>query len=452
MLTEDQARSTPPASLLPLPDTCPGCGGAWSSSEECSRCGISRAEVLSLLGAACASFREAKAHATQGRFALARTSLQAAIGLGLPPTHPVVCRLGELLDHLEGYIPISDGEANVAYSEVRGLVAKGEWEAAREAAARASRVAPEALAAQKLYVLCLAGAGREKDATRVCRELLAHFPAEPDLLRYAANLPEEPAQVRQRRNGVLRAAKPRRRAGTAALPVIAARVYAPPVWLVITSVAGCSLGILALALAAVTALRSETSSAVVVTTPTPVDPVPVASSTAAPVTTAPPPQAKPPMIEEEAWTELPAALARIYTEDKQTFDEGRARQWLNEALRARRAGRLVEAERLARAAYVVGKETYVGEEALLLCAQAADNRDNPRAAVVYYARLADEYPGSAYAPLALLSAARAAQRQGREQDAEAYAHRLVTKYPRAPEARRWTGRRGAREEGVFNDR
>jgi TolA-binding protein len=422
--TDDAAPSSPAAApdIIPIPEMCPGCGGEWTVDGTCPRCGLSRADALFLLTAACTAFREARAYTQQGRFTEARLRLADATANGLLLNHPAVQRLRELLDRLSATSLSED--ARTAYQEARHLSERGNTAGALFAAEQAASLAPDALPVQKLYLLCLAAAGRHADAERLRSELSALFPADVDLARYALLSQPPVAPVPVRRRVPAPARPPRRRPSASLAP---APKLALPVWLPVAAVTGLGLGAAALGVALTVALR-----------PVPTSAPPLPTALASPAST-PSPQPTPVPVtaapQKKAESELPADLNRLYNDTNSELAEQQARLWFNQAVKAQKARRYSEAERLADAAYRVGKKTYLAEDALLLLAQAADNRDNPQSAV-HYARLASEWPRSQYAPIALQLAARAAKRHGQLEAAASYLRRLKETYPTSPEARR----------------
>jgi TolA-binding protein len=144
---------------------------------------------------------------------------------------------------------------------------------------------------------------------------------------------------------------------------------------------------------------------------------------------APRPSASPGALAGASLTPVPNGFEAVRHEAA----ERQARVWFNAAVRARRQGKYSDALALADTAYRAGPFTYLADEALLLRAQCADNL-NDRTTAEWYARVAEEQPRSAYAPLTLLLAARVARRQGRPEEARLYLTRLRNRYPRSPQA------------------
>jgi TolA-binding protein len=133
---------------------------------------------------------------------------------------------------------------------------------------------------------------------------------------------------------------------------------------------------------------------------------------------------------------LQKRFEREQAERQATASEQQARRWMNEAVQAFRAKNWKQAEALSQGAYAVGGATsYLAQDALLLQARAADNQNNPVAHQLF-ARLAETYRQSEYAPVALLLAAQSANRHGNKAKANEYANRLRQRYAASPEARR----------------
>jgi hypothetical protein len=296
-------------------------------------------------------------------------------------------------------------------------------------ARRAVVTAPQILDAQKLLMLCLAGTEQREDAERRRRDLLRSLPAEPDLARWrfapeslpageaasvgeAEAIPVDPAD-----GGVSPSDAPRRRRNR----------FRSLVWGVRASAA---LSAAAAVVALMAAARLERFAAVSA-------PSTGAPSTAAgnaqvqrPYSAAPPtPRTPPVMLPGTSQNRNPSLvknqllasdLAQEMALRRREADFQQARVWFNRAVHARSAGAWADCDRLAAAAYALGGDSYLGDEALLLRAQAAEALGGDGPAAIRYAELAEKKPGSVYAAWALARAVRLARRSGRRADAERY--------------------------------
>jgi hypothetical protein len=395
-----------------LPERCPGCGAAWAMPDApaCPRCALERAEAAALLAAACRTYNAARSAAQAGRFAEARRLLGDAASGGLTPeAHPAAARLSALCDAALGAAPVPPAIAE-SYADARCAARAGDYAGALGRLAPALRAGetPAPLPIAKLALLCAAGAAADAPRAEAARaKAVALLPGDPDLSAWhfyagpAPAAPVRPARPARRRRpppGVaLRPVRPPRPVATApAAPsppaddVRALRRLAAAAGggaLVAAAVAGVALSV---ALSSLSARRPQGAALTPAAAATP-RPAPSPSPPVAVASPAPRPAATPPL--------LPAPLAREQYESRRAADERTARRWFNEADRALRAGDPKTALRLAEAVHALAPDSYLGDEALLLAARAADTmgyRDAP----ARWARLAREYPRSSYAALA----------------------------------------------------
>ena len=423
---------------------CPGCGGAWqpgagSAPEACERCGLERADAERVLASGVAvAYATARSEALQGRFAEARQRLAAIAHLAPSTRIASIDALDRLCAQALGAAEGDGGEAltlaRADYQAAHRASVEGDFAAAVLLARRAVSTAPQILAAQKLLVLALAAMEAGEEAERRRSELAALFPGEPDLYRWSfapiaapnvlvdvsepapadSEAPAEPVSV--------------------AVPTVSLRRQGERRWRTIRRAVSPALSGIAAVLALVAvvrverlALRSlpETSVPVVAATATPglyvssVKPTPFASATPAlPVTVRGTTNGDNPSDKENAI--IASDLVPEMAESRRQADEAQARLWFNRAVRARRAGDWRECERLASAAYVLGRQTYLGDEALLLRAQVAEAIHGDAVAAMRYAMIAEAAPGSLYADWALGRATRLARRSGHAEAATTY--------------------------------
>jgi tetratricopeptide (TPR) repeat protein len=415
---------------------------------------VERAEAAALLEGAARAYNGARAAAAQGRFADALRLLEDAASGGLSE-NPMVRRLRDLCETAVGTVPVPAALRD-AYEAARAEPDDGAGMALLAphlTGADGGAPPPALLPLAKLVLLRLAalpGVTGGTAAEAVRRRLLAALPAEPDLSRWrfaeAEGAPSPPpsplsAAVPARREGggkralrgPKRPSRPVRPASVRPRPAAVA-TEEPLRWRALALLSGgASLGAVAAAGVAIalslSALRRPAAVA-----PSPPRAVVPAIAPSPAVSPAPPPRA----VLDASARALPPALAREQDEARRAADGQTARRWLREALRARRDGRPAAALRLADAAFALSSHGYVGEESLLLGAQASDTMNSPDAAR-RWARIADARPDSGYAPLGLLMAARAARRQGRVEEADRHAERLRSRYPRSREAARAGG-------------
>ncbi|MBC8101593.1 MAG: hypothetical protein H7Z41_03285, partial [Cytophagales bacterium] len=335
------------------------------------------------------------------------------------------------------------GEATPLIEASRGpLFARADYEAAWQAAQRgdfgaaallserSGKTVPCLLAAHKLRMLALAGAGRVREAERLRRDLSRILPQEPDLTRWqfmgsvSEPVPEagHPPIQRQHRR---RAAPPRRAAAPALTippppPVAASKRALPrsPMPLVVSSLA-LVLSVTALVVSA----RPRRS--------------PALTSPGLPAPSAPKPGTLAPREPSQGeLVVLPPVLQGEIAARRRSADQQQARDWFNRAVRARNRGDWRACDRFAEAAYALGADTYLGDEALVLRALAADNNRDPLSLrTARYAAIAEKKPGSVYAPWALKQAARLARQEGHAAAANQYGNTLRARYPRSREAR-----------------
>jgi hypothetical protein len=280
--------------------------------------------------------------------------------------------------------------------------------------------APGSLPAQKLRVLVLAAAGRTVAADDLRVRLADVFPREPDFRRWAFSAPAatvKPAVSRRRG----RRSAPRQREAAASRPRGRPGRWGQvsrPVSLVAFALAAASL--------VISYHRSLDGPASRLLTEPP-------AAAAAPKRVAAEGTSPVPKASEIKSNLLAADLSREWEQRRRETDFAQARRWFNHAARAKEAGDWDECDRFAAAAFVLAKNSYLGDESLVLRALAADNTGRSMAyRMARYAAIAQAFPGSAYAPWALRKAVRLAERDGNTAKARFYRQLLTTGYPPSP--------------------
>jgi tetratricopeptide (TPR) repeat protein len=417
-----------------FPSVCPGCDGQWGASEQgtaadavCVRCGLSRREALALLWdeittAYAAAYTSAKSGDVAEARRLLRPFLSSPFAGDLLPRLDALCAL--VLGEISERKPILGDEgkeilAHADYNAAHAAARLGDFPAALLLIDRCLTVTPSLLPAQKLRILLLAGTGRAVEAETLRVEMARFFSAEPDIIawRFAESprieqlsvvvaSPEINTADTTERNAV---SVSRRRLRRSAERSLTRRMphrqtpggkFAFPI----------ALGALFLAAVSLTISLSRFQNSPETAT------VPVTSPSASPSIALPSVLEKgtrsPGVASENSNSvELTTDLDREWRARRQDADFAQARYWFNRAVRAKAQGDWQECDRLAAAAALLGKNSYLHDESLVLRALAADNRGSSIAErIARYNAIVEKTPNSAYAPWARRMAAQLAAR------------------------------------------
>lgn len=448
-----RAEADPP----PLRSGCPGCGGAWrepaadspdpvGAAAVCERCGLERADAEHIVAwMATEAYAEALAAARSGRYAEARGRLAPA--LAVAPGEP-----DGPLQQLDALCATALGEAKAGADAEALVLARADYQAAREIAGRgdlaaalllarrAVETAPQLVDAQKLVLLCLAGVGRAEEAERQRAELLQVVPGETDLIRWrfaADDSGAEPDETIGHATAGEAQAEPAAEEGARPALRRSRRVrYQQRLQWGVAASAGLSA---VAAVCAATAMVRVEQHARVSTPPNPVAAGAPKQTGAAPEKPARPVLLRGTMPAENPsvhkYSGLAADLSAEARARRGAADFQQARAWFNRAVRAQRSGAWSDCDRLAAAAYALGADSYLGDEALLLRAQAAERLYGDTVAAGRYAEIAEREPRSTYADWALARAVHLAERAGATADAVRYARLLALRRRGAAEQR-----------------
>lgn len=412
---------------------CPGCGGAWQESSEaqvgdavCSRCGLSRREAAGLLWEhAGDAYAAARSAALGGRFRDARQLLRPFLSseTGTENLRKLDALCATVLGEREqekspGALVLAQADYAAAYRAAESR----DFGAAVLLAERCMTSAPYLLPAQKLCVLALAGAGQAHKAELRRSHLAAWLPEEPDITRWKffetlGPIPTAPIPRVTSRHGQ----RSRRRAASPAprAAVVSQRRQeerrGPAIPLAATALILAAVST-TISLWRVGTVSANSTASVIMPVPTP----PPLVGTTSPVAAS----------ERETYS-LPGGLRQELAERHHRADFEQARRWFNGAVQAKNAGNWHECDRLAAAAYHLGKNTYLGDESLVLRALAADNNgERPAIRVMRYASIVELTPNSVYAAWALSRAAVLAGQMGQAGKANQYRKALSRRYPR----------------------
>lgn len=398
---------------------CADCGTEWDAAGRCVRCGMEREEQRTLLAAAHAAYLAAYRAAKEGRFRDALTALTQGRRLGLrdPAAERLQTLCAAVLGEWQAIHPDSLPEAwrsaaqetavRESYAAAVRAARQGDWQETLTVLEPCLASAEWLLPAQKLRLFALTELGRISDAEALRQKLLTELPHEPEVLRY--RLPEpSPSEA-----------------------PLSGRPAPERSWLPVWASAGLAAACLAtgIVLGSARSASPPVSAAVSLRPPVP-PPTEKAPSAVPPVASAPQVSSSTASVLPPKASALPSAMRREWESRQAEQQERQARRWFNQAVRAGQKKAWTRAGQLADAAYAIAPQSYLADEALLLCARAAE-RGGKKEADALYARLADEKPASPYAPFCLSQAARLAEGAGNPSQAQQYRARLRQNYPRS---------------------